>query len=192
MKKTDEIVFEKIKNDDDLAFNQLFRKYYSLLLVFAIQHVKHKSPAEEIVQELFLELWQNRKNINIQSSLKSYLFRSVYYKCMHHFKKAKMDNDRMVTMDESSISNSIETDYLVTIELEQKIYEVIESLPKQCKIIFKLSRFEQLKYKEIAEKLKISIKAAIKNGGKVHVIRKIEGYSTTGFIHSIIEKYKDR
>jgi RNA polymerase sigma-70 factor (ECF subfamily) len=118
---------------DEKAFDYIFDTYYTGLCIFANKYVEDIDLAEDIVQELFVKIWVKRGQININNSLKSYLFQSV---------------------------NNVEE------ELNLRIYNSIESLPEKCKIIFKLSRFGGLKYKEIAEKLKISIKTVKVQIGK--------------------------
>lgn len=118
--------------------------------------VKDRETAEEVVQDLFVNFWEKRHQLELNVSIKAYLYRAVYNNCIHVNKK----NQRF-TSEESLLNNESTVDFdnlLEKNELEIKIYTLIEQLPTECKRIFKLSRFEELKYKEIAEKLQISIK----------------------------------
>lgn len=148
-------LLEQIKKDDSSAFDEIFRKYYSQLCFFSLKIVKSKEAAEEIVQDLFVQFWEKRKTLDINISLKAYLYRSVYNNSVRQFKS----NNKFESINDSY--NSVEdnfTDLLEKNEIENSVYNCIEELPEQCKKIFKMSRFEELKYREIAEKLNLSVK----------------------------------
>jgi len=154
------VLINELKKGNNEVFDMIYKKYYKHLCIFAMQHVNNIDIAEELVQDLFVELLVKRRRIIINSSIKSYLFRAVYYKCIHFYKQSKRSDLLLLYKFEESIQSfNNYSDTLEVAELQHKIYEAIDSLPDQCKRIFKLSRFEQLKYKEIAEKLSITIKA---------------------------------
>lgn len=139
-------------------FEKLFREHYSELCGFANHIVSDLDEAEEIVQNLFVKLWEDRQKINI-SSFRSYLFKAVRNACYNQQKHLKIkaayaeENER--EMKEAAF---IKDDELENNEREQKIQRAIQALPDGRKEIFILSRFEGLKYREISERLKISIK----------------------------------
>lgn len=149
-------LLDQLKKGNEQAFDEIFGQYYKGLVVFSTGVLKDKDLAEEVVQDLFVKLWENRKKTTLKISLKAYLFRAVYNNSVKVAKqKLKFINEDSISEFESNIEF---TNLLEQTELEEKIYNSIESLPPQCKKIFKLSRFEELKYREIAEKLSISIK----------------------------------
>jgi RNA polymerase sigma-70 factor (ECF subfamily) len=155
LEKSEIKLLERIKKDDAHAFDSIFRKYYQQLCFFSLKIVKKSETAEEIVQDLFVQFWEKRQCININISLKSYLYRSVHNNSVRQFKKDNL----LESIDEKhGFANENFDDLLVQNETETKIYKTIEELPEQCRKIFKMSRFDELKYREIAEKLNISIK----------------------------------
>lgn len=146
-----------IKNMDSEMFDSLFRTYYPRLCVFANNYVNDMDAACEIVQNFFVNFWEKHKTLKITTSLKSYFFSSVYHACMQHFRKQKL-HEKYTGYVKTLQEQADYSDILEKTETEQKIYTSIESLPPQCKKIFTLSRFDRLKYKEIAAKLNISVK----------------------------------
>jgi RNA polymerase sigma-70 factor (ECF subfamily) len=156
---TDEHLFNKIKEDDEKAFDLLFRKYYTQLCRFAFTYLKDKDQSEEMVQEVFITIWNNRKKITINTSLSSYLYRAVKNHSLNYIKKnSRQQFVKIENISEPDIIEDVVTDEKKFAELEKKYKEALEFLPAKCKEIFLMSRNHHLKYKEIAEKLDISIK----------------------------------
>ncbi|MFA9392434.1 MAG: RNA polymerase sigma-70 factor [Prolixibacteraceae bacterium] len=154
MINSDLLLIEKLKNGDNEAFDTLFREYYAKLVCFAQNFSIDQDDAKGIVQELFIKLWERRKQLSVKSSLKSYLYQSVRNACINYLNHQKVEVKRQARIQ---LPTKIEfIDQIETSELEHEIYQIIESLPVQCKKIFILSRFEDLKYSEIGEKLGIS------------------------------------
>ena len=164
---TDRDIIGGIKKGDIGQFELLFKTTYTSLVNYARTILKDKDTAEEIVQELFYVLWRDRKKINIMTSLNGYLFRSVYNKSMHYLEHQKVVN-RYAAEAKKSISITTEdpVEILKYKELHEKIAIIIGKLPERCARIFCMSRFEGLKYAEIAEELSISIKTVEANMGK--------------------------
>ena len=156
----------KIKNGDIKEFEFVFRELYEPLLRHANLITKNENDSEEIVQEIFLILWKNRKNIEITSSLSAYLYRSVYNNCLQQIKRKKLNTkyQQYAMLQTNKPIEPIEE--LKYNELNKKVFEVLKELPENCQTIFKLSRFQGLKYREIAEKLSISIKTVEANINK--------------------------
>ncbi|NOU61898.1 RNA polymerase sigma-70 factor [Marinifilum sp. JC070] len=148
-------------------FENLFNDHYSRLCAYAYNFLKEQEGSEEIVQEVFFKLWINRSEIQINSSMESYLYRSVRNASLNLIKhisireKYKEYNKEAIEYDEQ-----IDKDPMNASELELKIRASIDKLPEQRKKIFILSRYEQLKYKEIAEQLGISVKTVENQMGK--------------------------
>lgn len=141
------------------GFEEIFNLHYSNLCAYANNFMKDLEDAEEVVQEVFFKLWTNKENLEITSSLQSYLFRAVRNSCLNVIKHVniredyKVHNERVIQMEERS-----QEDQVIISELEEKIRKSIDELPMERRKIFIMSRYDGLKYKEIAEKLGISIK----------------------------------
>ncbi len=156
--QTDEQLIALLQTNSDLAIDWIFRRYYSMCRTAAIRVLKDEHLAEDITQDVFLELWKKREDRQINIALKAYLRRSVMNRCLNHIRDKKMafEDKEKVPEWPSNDSNAL-TD-LEAGELEQKLQKAIDGLPERCRIIFTLSRFEDLKYKQIAEQLEISVK----------------------------------
>ncbi len=155
---TDLELFENIKKDDVRSFEILFESYFTRLCSFACQIVNRVQIAEEIVSSVFTTIWLRRKEINIEKSVRSYLFRSVRNLSINYIKSEKK---KYVDIDDELLDSKEELgqpDSKLTFqELEAEIEVIICKMPKQRQRIFRLSRIDGLKYMEIAEKLKISV-----------------------------------
>lgn len=152
-------VIALIKLGDERVFEQVFREYYKALCGYATKFLKEKEGAEEIVQDIFFKLWEKRETLEINSSLKSYLFRAVHNRCLNTVKHIdirenyKADNEARIKSEEENL-----TEHFNQFELQQQIQKAIDALPEQRQKIFKLSRFQGLKYREIAEQMQLSEK----------------------------------
>ena len=143
---------------DSNAFESLFYFYSQRLIYFSRSFVSDKQIAEDIIQDLFVKIWQNRKNLDTSKSIKSYLYSAVKNESLKFLRDTKFeikDDEKILTMH----GNFNEPDKeLECKELNEKIYSAINSLPEKCREIFIMNRFDHLKYREIAELLDISIK----------------------------------
>ena len=155
-----------VKSSDEEFLGVLFRLYYSRLCTYAATFVKVHDIAEEIVQETFIKLWENREDIRIEYSFKSYIFRSVHNNCINYLKKTEVLHRQSELMASEIIyHNNIALrnfnpeiiDQLISEELEARLNTALNDLPPQARKIFILSRFEQLSYSEIADSLEISV-----------------------------------
>jgi len=151
-------MYLKLKEGDEGAFNALFRKYYSAMCLFANQFLHDRELAEEIVQEMFVKIWEKRTILNIETSVKQYLFRSVRNHCLNQIQHEKIKKQYANKVLESAHREINTEQYYLEVDLIRRIEKSIESLPPKRKEIFKLSREQGLKYKEIADDLGISIK----------------------------------
>jgi len=157
-RQEEHILFEKTRAGDEKAFEKLFRQFYPHLCLYATQVLKNPSAAEEIVQELFVRLWEKREETQIDTSVKNYLFRSVKNHCLNYIKHNQIKNEYSLKVLAESKTEDASEDIETQAELFQKIEESIAALPEKRQEIFRLSRQEGLKYREIAEKMNISIK----------------------------------
>jgi RNA polymerase sigma-70 factor, ECF subfamily len=160
-------IIKRIRQGDIQQFETLFRSSYVSLVRYAKTLIKDHDTAEEIVQDLFFKLWQNKENINIESSLNGYLFRSIHNSCLHHIEHVKVIQKHSVEMSYKPEDTSENPDDVLNYkELQERIARILERLPERCGRIFCMSRFEGLKYSEIAEKLSVSVKTVEANMGK--------------------------
>ena len=156
-----------IRQGNERVYETVFRKYYQSLCNYGCGILKDMDDAEEVVQSIFLKLWEQREGIEINVSLKSYLYRAVHNTCLNRLKHLKIqDTYRQHLGDYLEETFDSATDIMDGNELQNRISEALEKLPEQCKIIFKMSRFEELKYQEIANKLGLSIKTVENQIGK--------------------------
>lgn len=164
----DFFLFSLMQKGDETAFDFLFKSYYSGLCVYAEQFLGDLSDAEEVVQSVFVKFWERRENIQIKVSLREYLFKIVYNKCLDFIKHEKVrrnyaDKVRLQPIPEFNISD---TNNFLEFEIRGIFNETMELLPPECKKVFMLSRIQNLKNREIAEKLGLSIKTVENQIGK--------------------------
>ncbi len=146
------------KNLDKKLFEQLFRQYFGELCNFAKSFVNDEDSAKEITQNVFINLWQNKEKIDSDKSVKSYLFTSVRNRCLNHIRDNKKFRSNVLDVEITDYGTTFESDSFSVSELETKISEALDKLPERCRQVFMLNRFEDLKYKEVAGKLNISVK----------------------------------
>jgi len=154
----DKELYLRLKEGDEGAFNTLFRKYYSAMCLFANQFLHDRELAEEIVQDMFVKMWEKQAVLNIETSVKQYLFRAVRNHCLNQIQHEKIKKQYANKVLETA-SQEINVDqYYLEVDLVRRIEKSIESLPPKRKEIFRLSREQGLRYKEIADALGISVK----------------------------------
>lgn len=149
---------QKIKEGDRKSFESIFRMYYGDLCAYSNKITEDSDKSQEVVQEVFIKFWEKNQKINISHSIKAYLFRAVHNTALNSLKKRKNEErfpEGMEISEEPNFDFSIIDDNEI---LKEKIYQAIEELPVQCKKIFILNKIEELKYKEVAEKLDISVR----------------------------------
>lgn len=152
-------LFNQIKQGDKLAFEILFRSYYKSLCVFSYRIVKDTVIAEELAQDILYQVWDKRETMVFNTSLKSYLFKAAHNNSLKFIRHKKI-----VQEHESYVKNSADSgiqqpdNYAETGEIMHIISQTLHQVPEKTQEIFKLNRYEGLKYHEIAEKLGISIK----------------------------------
>ncbi|MGN6492372.1 MAG: RNA polymerase sigma-70 factor [Agriterribacter sp.] len=149
------------------SFEAIFTSFYGGLHGYACTLIRNEAAAEGIVQQVFLKLWEKRSSLSIDISVKAYLYKSVYNHCLNYIKHRQIQSvhEKYIAKQPVSLAEASESKVLGK-ELREHIKAAIEDLPEQCGIIFKMSRFEDLKYQEIASKLGISIKTVEAQMGK--------------------------
>lgn len=157
MKNKEDDLVRGLNKGNINSYKTIFNNYYEKLFQFALRYVYHKEIAEEIVQDVFIIIWEKRKELNITDSLSSYLFTSVKNRSISYLRsklskvELSADDHSILKTDNKIYENSIEFS-----ELEKEIHNAISLLPERCKLIFNLSRNSGLTYKQIAFQLNIS------------------------------------
>ncbi len=154
-------IIERTKSEEELAFELLFRKYYVRLCGFANKFIANSGECEEIVQEVFLNIWEKRDQLKIDHEIRPYLFKSIQNLCFNFLEHKKVVDNyyaviEVVYRNQTEEFNTYES--VLYTELRTRADAVIGALPEQCRKIFQMSRQEGLKYNEIADKLGISVK----------------------------------
>lgn len=162
----DKRLLEEFKKNNLGAFEQFFKANQPPLVAYANKFLDDWEASRDIVQEVFLSLWENKDKTNITTSLRSYLFTSVRNQCVNTIKHKivvqKHSDNALAQLRELEMSYyASESDThskLYETEIGKKIEETINDLPEQCRITFELSRFEGLKSQEIAKKMEVSVR----------------------------------
>ncbi|MCW3093820.1 MAG: hypothetical protein JWP81_4889 [Ferruginibacter sp.] len=162
---SDEKLFSLIQNDNARAFDEIYRRYFSLLLANVCRKIDNSHLAEDIVQEVFTSLYKNRQQVNLQVSLRSYLIQAVKYKVYNEYRS----NTVRSTYRQAFFYSNCKTDFansLETAELRKKIDTVYMQLPLKCRQVFSMSRNERLTMKDISGQLQISVSTVEKHISK--------------------------
>ncbi len=159
---------ELLTKRDESAFEKVFKDNFKKLQSYAITMVSDENVAEEMVQNVFFKLWDRSEKINIQSSIEAYLYRAVYNESCNYLKHQKVKQGFLNYSKHvmSDISTEKASKKVMLTELEERIKNALNDLPEQCRTVFQLSRFEELKYQQIADTLGISIKTVEAQMGK--------------------------
>ncbi len=163
----DEEKMEDFSVSDEDTFEQLFKEYFRELHVYSFSVLRDWDLAEEVVQTLFLKLWENGSWKRVETSMKSFLYRSVYHESLNVLRQHKVrqnyENNILYVMknEPEHTTNPVELN-----ELEERIRKSLNRLPEKCRTVFQLSRFGELKYHEIASQLGISVKTVETQMGK--------------------------
>ncbi len=152
-----------LQSGDATAFETIYRLYANNLYIFACSYISDKITAEDIVQEVFVTLWDHRKTIQIKSNVHGYLFRMVKNRCLDYLRKPqKTISIEGEEVDERRINYQALQDegasLLIESELEKSIHDAIELLPDSCRAVFLKIRIDGMKYREAANELNISVK----------------------------------
>jgi RNA polymerase sigma-70 factor, ECF subfamily len=162
-----ETIIPLLAKRDANAFEQVFKTHYKNLHAYVCTMLKEEMYAEEIVQQVFFKLWERAENIVITGSVAAYLYRAVHNESLNHLKHQKVKASHQLHVA-YSMKDAAEAapKTLQAKELEKKIQAALHELPEQCRTIFQMSRFEELKYREIAGRLSLSVKTVENQMGK--------------------------
>lgn len=158
--ETDNTVVETIKalrEGEHLAYEQLFDNYYDALCRYAYSILRDMDEAEDIVQKTFCKLWDQREALDIQSSIKSYLYRMVHNESLNKAQQHKNRQEHNLNyLSYTDQSPDTVSEHMAASELQTAIDKALDGLPAQCRKVFEMSRVQQLSYAEIAKELSIS------------------------------------
>jgi RNA polymerase sigma-70 factor (ECF subfamily) len=156
----------RIRTGDESAFDTVFRAHYPQLVRFAESIVRDRASAEEIAQEVMLELWRRREALEVEQSFRAYLMRSVRNRALNHVRHQRIVA-RELAAAAIEIPESAGTDAeTLGFELERVVRDAIRNLPERSREVFTMSREQGLKYAEIARVLDISVKTVEKRMGQ--------------------------
>lgn len=185
---TDLLLAQKLKEGDESVFQSIFDKHFNLLCNFAYTFVEDRQMAEEIVDDAIFYLWEHREEIEFTYSIRSYLMRSVRNGCLnelnslHHRKEVCLSHylseDSVDFLENVFLDDSHPLGVLIEQELEHELYRLIDSLPNECRLVFRKSRFEDKTYEEIAQDLGISV-----NTVKYHIKKAL------AYLHENLQKF---
>lgn len=159
--KNDILLFERIKANDGKVFEYVYYKYSELLCRYAIGLTADQAASEDLVNDSFLDLWEKRQNIEIKTSLKAYLLITLRNKALNYLKRKKheksfgSDHEYQFLIEED-VNLQLEK-FLQIEEIEIRLHNAIDHLSPQCQQIFRMSKFNQLSYQEIADQMNISV-----------------------------------
>ena len=157
---------QRIRAGDESAFDTVFRTHYAHLVRMAESVVREHALAEEVAQEVMLELWRRRETLQVEQTFRAYLLRSTRNRALNHVRHQRIvAREAAIAAIDAPSAPSAEDEVLGT-ELEQAVRAAIDGLPKKCREVFLLSRDQGLKYAEIAVALEISVKTVEKRMGQ--------------------------
>jgi RNA polymerase sigma-70 factor (ECF subfamily) len=167
LSKEIDILVARLKNKDKAAFEEIYTAYFGMLVNYAFRYLDRYEDCKEVVQDVFIKFWDKCEHLADDTSVKSYLYRSVQNTCLNQIKRSKVQ-DQYIQYVIQRLENDLEENTIADQETSrmERILAEIENLPPRCAEIFKLSRFEGLKYQEIADHLDLSIKTVEVQMGK--------------------------
>jgi RNA polymerase sigma-70 factor (family 1) len=162
----DNDLFQLVKQDDLKAFEELYTRYWCTLVNAAYKRLNSKEKAEDIVQNIFVDIYRRRTSINLTISIKAYLYQALKFKVLNEFRSETNSSKYIRHLFFSSPCKTDLADSLEAKELEAKIKRIFNGLPKKCREVFRLSRQEELSNKEIAASLHVTISTVEKHISK--------------------------
>ncbi|MGF1587535.1 MAG: RNA polymerase sigma-70 factor [Bacteroidales bacterium] len=177
MENLEKRILKELKYGSKKAFEYVFKTYYDSLCRYAEEILKDRDQAEDVVENLFIVIWEDRIKIDIHTSFRSYLYRSTYNACLNIIRKRKSESKyRDFFLNHSDFSkfhdygsSSYPLSGIIEKEMESDIAKIIDALPPQCKKVFLMSRVDDLSHLEIADKLDLSV-----NTVKSHIMNALK------------------
>ena len=180
----DQLIWDRIVSGDVVALRMLHDKYYHQLWLWANQYTQNGPLSEELVADCFIKLWDRRKYINIEKSLKSYLYLMLRNQIVSQLRKAKHD----IVMGSDQLPDVPDESEINGLDFYAGLYQAIQKIPEQRRHILELAAFESLTYKEIAERLDISVNTVKTQMGRAYQFLKEELDPKNFLFFSILHK----
>jgi len=158
MEHTDQILFDELKSGNQHAYELLFKKFYKMLVAKAYYILEDEMEAEDVVQNLFVTLWQKMPDLEVRTSLKAYLFGAVHNQCMMNIRSRKVADKRLnayTTLVEQE--SNLDTEAEIPLILQSDLELIFNELPIQRQRVFRLVYLEDKKYKEAAQEMGLSV-----------------------------------
>lgn len=175
MEQTSTAIVRSFMPTGEAAFEHLFKMHFRGLHAYAFTILKEEAMAEEIVQNVFYKIWEKKQLPEIETSPKAYLYKAVYHDCLNYLKHKKVKSAHVMhVVRHSSDREENASGKVMAGELKEKIHEALNELPEQCRTIFQMSRFEGLKYQEIADEMGLSVKTVENQMGKALKLMRIK------------------
>ena len=167
MTESEKYLFERIKKGDEAAFKVIYNQYASKLYFFIYEYVPYNDIVENIIQETLMVLWDKKAELTDDTNLGAYLFTVAKNNCLYklrsqHYRQRLFDSKEVSELELNANLDALsvmDTSLFAFHEIERIIEETLQELPPQCRKVFRLSRFEDKKNREIAEELGVSVKA---------------------------------
>lgn len=143
-------------NDDESSFRNLFEYYYPALCLYAKRFIKERETREDIVQDVFFSIWENRKHISVQTSARNYLLTCVRNHCLNFLRRQTTESFDQIIQENIPVYAENNDDFYTLTELQELLAKALAKLPDDYRRVFELNRFEDKSYGEIAESMDIS------------------------------------
>lgn len=151
-------ILDILKSNPNVALRSLYRSYYRYVCSIVYKMIGDGAVAEDISQEVFVEVWKRRETLDVNTSLKGYLRKVAVNKTLNHIRSKKMDFEQEDAILQLPSTENSTQKILEAEDLQKAINIAVDNLPERCRIIFGLSRYEEKTYREISEQLEISTK----------------------------------
>ena len=162
----DSELLARLRGGDREAFDIIFRAHYAPLVNAAEGVLRERAVAEEVAQDVFLELWRRRESLVVQESLRAYLFRSVRNRALNHLRHGRVQRNAAPYVAREEATPAAAPARMAEREIEGAVREAVAALPAPVRQVFEMSRRQHLKYNEIADSLGISVKTVEARMGK--------------------------
>jgi len=159
---------------DEPTFEVVYKHFLRPLHTYATGILKDEDRAEGMVQNVFLKLWDRKEYLSFSGSLQAYLYGAVYHECLNYLRHEKVKQTHQQHVVYTTVNYRDDGGGMELLDLKEKLSDALNQLPEKCRTIFQLSRFEELKYQEIADRLQISIKTVEAQMGKALKILRIK------------------
>jgi RNA polymerase sigma-70 factor (ECF subfamily) len=171
----DVVLIRRLQKRDEAAFETVFKTHYKGLHAYACSLLENSAVAEEVVQNIFYKLWERGETLSISGNIAAYLYSAVNNESLNQIKHLKVRaQHELFVKRQTREKTDTAAKHIQVKELEGKLRSALNDLPEQCRTIFQLSRFEELRYREIADTLGISIKTVENQMGKALKIMRIK------------------